>query len=94
MTDERSSVKIVGQFLDTVVFNVYPTNTRYEVERRDLSSDLKQELQHWKDSAQDEEEDIPTRFTFHGLPLFMKTKGSQGFNWILSNPKVSIAIKR
>lgn len=89
-----SPVRALGQFLDTLVLNVYPTDRQFQVERREMDGELKAELQDYKERAQEAEEDIPTRFAFRGLPLLMKTKGSEGFQWILDNGKISLAVKR
>ncbi len=90
----RQGVYRLGAFLDTLVLNVYPTTTNYAVEKKKMAPELKTELDLLKQRAQDEEEDIPTRFVFNSVPLNMKTKGSEGFNWILSNAHISFAVNR
>ncbi len=90
----KSPVRILGAFVDTLVMNVYPTNGQFEIERVEMSPALKTELEQWKKLAQDREEDIPSRFIFGGSNLLMRTKGSEGFNWILRNDKITLAVNR
>src|SRR5947209_19406694 len=87
-------VKILGAFLDTLVLNVYPADASFEIEDRRLDENLKAELMFLKRQAQEEEEEMPTRFVFRGLPLLMKAKGCDGFNWILHNRMHSVAANR
>src|SRR5450755_3472695 len=89
-----SSVKIVGTGVDTLVLNVYPVDESGEVVSRRVPADLQQELTLLKQRAQDEEEDIPSRFVFNGANLLMKTKGSEGFNWILHSSSLTLAVNR
>jgi hypothetical protein len=87
-------VEIVGFGVDTLVLNIYPTDSSFTLVKRRVSAELQEELTLLKQRAQDEEEDIPSRFVFGGLPLLMRTKGSEGFNWILHNRKLTIAVNR
>lgn len=90
-----SSVRVLGAGPDTYVLNVYSTNASFEPGKKQLSRDLKAELDLLKKRAQEEEEDIPTRFIFDGFPLLMRTKGSEGFNWILHTERgLTLAINR
>ena len=89
-----SSVKIVGSGVDTLVMNIYPTDSAGTVVKRRVSSDLQEELTLLKERAQVEEEDIASRFVFDGGNLFMRTKGSEGFNWILHNNSLTLAVNR
>ncbi len=90
----ESLVKIVGAGVDTLVMNIYPTDSAVVVVKRRVSSDLQQELTFLKERAQVEEEDKPSRFVFDGGNLFMRTKGSEGFNWILHNDSLTLAVNR
>ena len=89
-----SSVKIVGAGVDTLVMNIYPIDSAGAVVKRRVASDLQQELTLLKERAQVEEEDKPSRFVFDSGNLFMRTKGSEGFNWILHNESLTLAVNR
>jgi hypothetical protein len=90
----ESLVKILGAFLDTLVLNVYPTDHGFEIEERRLDPLLKEELMLLKEQAQEAEEEIPTRFVFREKPLLMKAKGGDGFNWIMHNRMLTVAVNR
>ncbi|HEY4036745.1 MAG TPA: hypothetical protein VGL94_22540 [Ktedonobacteraceae bacterium] len=90
----ESLVKILGAFLDTLVLNVYPTDHAFEIEQRRVDSLLQEELMLLKEQAQELEEDFPTRFAFNGTPLLMRAKGGDGFNWIMHNHWLSVAVNR
>jgi hypothetical protein len=90
----ESLVKILGAFLDTLVLNVYPTDHGFEIEERRLDPLLKEELILLKEQAQEAEEEIPTRFVFREKPLLMKAKGGDGFNWIMHNRMLTVAVNR
>ena len=89
-----SAVKIVSACVDTLVLNVYPTDGSYQIERHDLPEGLKVELELLKKLSQDQEEPIPSRFAFQRANLKMTPKGSEGFNWILKNSLISVAVNR
>ncbi len=89
-----SQVEIVGCGADTVVLNIYPTDTNFQVVPRRVAAELQEELSVLKQRAQDEEEDIASRFVFSGANLLMRTKGSEGFNWILHSASLTLAINR
>lgn len=88
------TVKIVGYGVDTLVVNVYPTDNRFQIEKRRIDEELQEELQMLKEKAQEEEENIPTRFVYQGTPLLMQAKGGDGFNWIMRNNSISVAVNR
>ncbi|HEY4035893.1 MAG TPA: hypothetical protein VGL94_18200 [Ktedonobacteraceae bacterium] len=90
----ESMVKILGAFLDTLVLNVYPTDHVFEVEERRVDQLLQEELKLLKEQAQEVEEDFPTRFAFNGASLLMRAKGGDGFNWIMHNHWLSVAVNR
>ena len=90
----ESLVKILGAFIDTLVLNVYPTDATFEIEERRIDPHLQEELMLLKEQAQENEEDMPTRFVFMGKPLLMKAKGGDGFNWIMQNRMLKISINR
>jgi hypothetical protein len=90
----ESMVHILGAFIDTLVLNVYPADASFEIEERRIDELLKEELMLLKEQAQEAEEEMPTRFIFRGKPLLMKAKGGDGFNWILHNRMLSVAINR
>ena len=90
----ESLVKILGAFLDTLVLNVYPTDHAFELEERRLDPLLREELTLLKEQAQELEEDFPTRFAFNGAPLLMRAKGGDGFNWIMHNHWLTVAVNR
>ncbi|GCE20078.1 hypothetical protein [Dictyobacter kobayashii] len=86
---EESMIRLLGAFLDTLYLNVYQTDTSFQVVKKKLPNELKLELQQIKEQAQEEEENIPTRFSSDGKPLLMMLKGSEGFNWILRNESIN-----
>jgi hypothetical protein len=90
----NSSVKILGAFLDTLVLNIYPTDHQFHIEQRRIDPPLREELSLLKGQAQELEEDVPTRFVFDGLPLVMRAKGGDGFNWIMHNRLLTVAVNR
>ncbi len=90
----ESMVKILGAFLDTLVLNVYPTDHAFELEERRIDPLLREELTLLKEQAQEIEEDFPTRFVFEGLALVMRAKGGDGFNWIMHNRLLTVAVNR
>ena len=90
----ESMVRILGAFIDTLVLNIYPTDHDFEIEERRIDESLKEELMLLKGQAQEAEEDIPTRFAFNGAPLLMRAKGGDGFNWILHNHWLTVAVNR
>ena len=90
----ESMVKILGAFIDTLVLNVYPTDHAFELEERRVDPLLREELTLLKEQAQEIEEDFPTRFVFEGLPLVMRAKGGDGFNWIMHNKLLTLAVNR
>ncbi|SRR5579875_218134 len=90
----ESSVKIVGAGVDTLVLNIYPTDSEGEVVKRRVDDGLQEELRLLKERAQEEEEDVVTHIVFDGGNLFMRAKGSEGFNWILHNQNITLAVNR
>src|SRR5690242_12752184 len=90
----ESMVRILGAFIDTLVLNVYPTDHDFEIEERRIDESLKEELLLLKGQAQELEEDVPTRFAFHGACLLMRAKGGDGFNWIMHNHWLTVAVNR
>jgi len=87
-------VKILGAFVDTLVLNIYPTDHDFEIEERRVDESLKEELMLLKGQAQEAEEDVPTRFAFNGASLLMRAKGGDGFNWIMHNHWLTVAVNR
>jgi hypothetical protein len=90
----ESMVHILGAFIDTLVLNVYPTDQSFEIEERRVDPLLQEELLLLKEQAQELEEDFPTRFAFNGASLLMRAKGGDGFNWIMHNHWLSVAVNR
>lgn len=88
-----SSVRMVGYGVDTLVLNIYPTDSEGTLVERRVDEALQEELRLLKERAQVEEEDVVTRFVFEGN-LLMRTKGSEGFNWILHNQSITLAVNR
>jgi hypothetical protein len=90
----ESPVKRLNACVDTLVLNVFPTDRYYEITKRRLALELQEELEALKKLAQGEEDDIATRFTFLRHPLKMKAKGGDGFNWIMQNTLITLAVNR
>ncbi len=88
----NSPVKVLAAFLDTLVLNVYPTDEQSQRVKRKVDDTLQAELTVLKAHAQDQEEDIPTRFFFAGVPLVMTRKGADGYQWILRSSKMALSI--
>src|SRR5450755_1422570 len=89
-----SPVKVLAAFVDTLVLNVYPSDATFEQTKGRVALELQEELAALKEQAQEQEEDITTRFTFAGVPLNMTRKGAEGFQWILRSSKLSLAVNR
>lgn len=89
-----SPVKLLSACVDTLVMNLYPTDADFQIVRRKLDSELREELEHYKETAQEEEEPIPTRFVYKNEHLLMRPKGGDGFNWILTNNKITLSVNR
>lgn len=89
-----SPVKILAAGVDTLVLNVYTTNLACQIVDGKVSQELQEELTALKEAAQEQEKDIVTRFFFDGLPLLMTRKGEKGFQWILRNSKLALAVNR
>src|SRR2546430_16770693 len=90
----ESMVRMLGAFVDTLVLNIYPTDHDFELEERRIDELLKEELMLLKGQAQELEEDVPTRFAFNGASLLMRAKGGDGFNWIMHNHSLTVAVNR
>jgi hypothetical protein len=90
----ESQVKIVSSCVDTLVLNCYPTNGSFEIEPRKMPVELREELEQLKALAQEAEEPVTTRFVFNGANLHMQAKGGDGFNWILRNGSIALAVNR
>lgn len=90
----ESPVAIVGVGVDTLVLNVYPTDSSYQLVKRRVDPELQEELALLKQQAQDDEQDMPSRFCFGDMPLLMRAKGGEGFQWILHNRKLTVAVNR
>ena len=88
------SVQVLSCGIDTLVLNVLPTDTSYQVKRRRLDEGLQAELDAYKLQAQEQEEPVPTRWVFEGVTLMMREKGGSHFKWILEHPAFSLAIAR
>jgi hypothetical protein len=89
-----SRVVALNACVDTLVLNIVPTDETFSEVKRRLDTDLQQELEAWKRQAQEDEEDIPTRFVFEGSNLLMQAKGGDGFNWIMYNKQIKVAVNR
>ncbi|GHO52190.1 hypothetical protein [Ktedonobacter robiniae] len=90
----ESMVRVLGAFVDTLVLNVYQTRADFEVIKGRLESDLVDELTLLKEQAQNDEEPVPSRFAFGGTPLLMTAKGGEGFQWILKNKLLTLAVNK
>ena len=89
-----SQVKILSANPDTLVLNCYPIDGNCQIERCDMPAMLRDELEQLKKLAQDREEPVPTRFEFYQASLKMQAKGGDGFNWILKNELITLAVNR
>jgi hypothetical protein len=93
-TAMADDIHFLGRDLDTLIVNVYPTDQEGDVIKERLPEALEQELTLYKERAQLEDEDIPTRWVFQGENLFMKDKGGSHFKWILTCNQFSVAVSR
>jgi hypothetical protein len=92
--EQASRIKILGRGLDTVILNIYPVDDVGDIVHQRLPDELEEELNSYKERAQQEDEAIPTRWVFAGETLFMKDKGGSHFKWILTCDQFSLAISR
>jgi hypothetical protein len=97
--NDDASLHILGRGVDTLVYNIYPAAEKGLIEfkpiRQELDQGLQEELDLYKECAQQREELVPTRWTFEGRNLLMKDKGGQGaFKWILTCDKFTLAVGR
>ncbi|GHO62333.1 hypothetical protein KSC_012250 [Ktedonobacter sp. SOSP1-52] len=90
----NSAVRVLGAFVDTLVLNIYQTRADFQVIKGRLDSELLEELKALKEKAQDDEEPVETRFSFCKVPLLMTAKGGDGFQWILKNKLLTLAVNR
>jgi hypothetical protein len=88
------SLRVVACGLDTVVATILPVDSQGNVAREELPASLQEELDAYKLQAQQDEEKVPTRWTFAGTPLFMLDKAGAPYKWILDHPKIRVAISR
>ncbi len=88
------AMHVLGRGLDTLIVNVYPTDHEGETVKERLPEALEQELTRYKERAQAEDEEVPTRWVFEGETLFMKDKGGSHFKWILTCHQFSVAVSR
>ncbi len=94
---QEASVKPLACGPDTIVASVrlLPVLIEDKEVKSELSESLQAELMILKEVAQQDEEEVPTRWSFCGQPLIMQPKGGQhGFLWILKNSKITLAISR
>jgi hypothetical protein len=93
-TMSADRIRILGPGLDTLILNIYPTDEQGSVINGRLPELLEQELNLYKERAQELDEEVPTRWVFQGETLFMKDKGGSHFKWILSCHQFSVAVSR
>jgi len=90
-----SEVKIVGRGVDTLVMNVSYADAAFQPIKQELAEDLQEELETLQKEAREVEEQIPTRWAFQGIALYMQPKGSRGpWRWVLRSSLLSVAISR
>ncbi|HJT56419.1 MAG TPA: hypothetical protein VJ761_07990 [Ktedonobacteraceae bacterium] len=97
MNDDRAmaqEIHFLGRGLDTLIVNVYPTDQEGDVIKERLPEALEQELTRYKERAQLEDEEVPTRWVFQGENLCMKDKGGSHFKWILTCNQFTVAVSR
>src|SRR5258707_9828541 len=80
--------------IDTLVATIFPVDAAGEKQEIPLPVELQEELQVYKERAQEEEEPCPTRWVFGGSNLFMKDKAGAPFKWIMENPKIKVSVSR
>jgi hypothetical protein len=94
MSLPSSSVRVVACGLDTVVATILPVDGVGDPVTCALPDALQAELDAYKLQAQEQEERVPTRWTFAGTPLFMLDKAGAPFKWIMDHPKIKVAVSR
>src|SRR5215813_12637793 len=87
-----SSSKLValGFGPDTATYTIRPTDRDFQPIKQELSEELQEELEVLKKQAQDEDEQVPTRWIFEEQTLFMQDKGGSQFKWIIKNDKITV----
>jgi len=93
-TTIASRIRILGRGLDTLILNIYPTDDEGDIIQQRLPELLEQEMNLYKERAQELDEEVPTRWAFQGENLFMKDKGGSHFKWILTCNQFSVAVSR
>src|SRR6266446_244259 len=93
-TTMAHDIRFLGCGLDTLIVNIYPTDSEGDIVKERLSEALEQELTLYKERAQLADEDVPTRWVFQGENLFMKDKGGSHFKWILTCQQFTVAVSR
>jgi hypothetical protein len=93
-TAMADALRLLGRGLDTLIVNIYPTDKEGDIVKERLPEALEQELTLYKERAQLEDEEVPTRWVFQGENLFMKDKGGSHFKWILTCQQFSVAVSR
>lgn len=93
-TTMADAIHLLGRGMDTLIVNIYPTDSEGDIVKERLSEALEQELTLYKERAQLVDEDVPTRWVFQGENLFMKDKGGSHFKWILTCQQFSVAVGR
>jgi hypothetical protein len=94
LLEQAARVRLLGVCPDTLVFNVLPIDDVGNVVQRVLLESLQEELEQWKEHAQQEEESVPPRWVFDGSNLYMLDKAGAPFKWILEHPKMKVSISR
>lgn len=91
---EQKQPVILGFGPDTAYYTIRPTDPACQPVKRELDAELQEELQMLKSQAQEQDEYVPTRWSFEGQNLFMRDKGGSQFKWIMENDFITLSIGR
>ena len=89
-------VQLVARGVDTLLLNVYYEDEQCQPVKRDLSPDLVEQLDGWKQGAIEAEEPMIVPWTFEGANLRMYPHGAgRGqWRWLLTCDAINLCISR
>jgi hypothetical protein len=87
---------VVGRGVDTLLLNVYYTDTDGKPDKRDLAPFLAQQLNTWKNQAIAAEELVVVPWVFQGAHLHMYPHGAgRGqWTWLLTSDLINVCVSR
>src|SRR5881398_2718423 len=91
-----AAVKLVARGVDTLLLNVYYTDEHGTSLKRDLSYELAERLDTWKQAAIEAEEPIVVPWVFEGahLQMYPHGAGRGQWRWLLTSDLINVCISR